>query len=82
MKAVFDNLTSGAGRMAEQEYNTDSAAHHEANPIKVNMRLARLSTQMHIMDWPKAQQEDLEIKATMDWVTLIRRKQSHGQSSW
>ena len=25
MKAVFNNLTSGAGRRAEQEYNTDSA---------------------------------------------------------
>ena len=27
MKAILDNLTSGAGRRAEQEYNTDSAAH-------------------------------------------------------
>ena len=26
MKVVFDNLTLGAGRRAEQEYNTDSAA--------------------------------------------------------
>ena len=30
MKAVFDNLTSEAGRRAEQEYNTDSAANREA----------------------------------------------------
>ena len=27
MNAAFDNLTSGAGRRAEQEYNIDSAAH-------------------------------------------------------
>ena len=27
MKAVFNNLTSGAGRRVEQEYNTGSAAH-------------------------------------------------------
>ena len=27
MKAVFDNLTSGASRRAEQEYDIDSAAH-------------------------------------------------------
>ena len=26
-KAIFDNLTSGAGRRTGQEYNTDSAAH-------------------------------------------------------
>ena len=50
MKAVFDNLSSGAGRRAEQEYNTDSAAHREADSIKVNMRSARLSIQMHVMD--------------------------------
>ena len=31
MKAVFDNLTSGTGRRAEQEYNTDSAANQEDN---------------------------------------------------
>ena len=50
MKAVFDNLTSGAERRAEQEYNTDSAAHREADSIKVDVRSARLSTQMHVMD--------------------------------
>ena len=27
IKAIFDNLTSGAGRRAEQEYNMDSAAY-------------------------------------------------------
>ena len=31
MKAVFDNLTSGAGRRAEQEYNIDSATHCKAD---------------------------------------------------
>ena len=44
MKAVFDNLISGAGRRAEQEYNTDSAAHREADSVKVKVRSARLST--------------------------------------
>ena len=43
MKAVFNNLTSGAGRRAEQEYNTDSAAHGEADSVKVNVRSARLA---------------------------------------
>ena len=55
MKAVFDNLTSGASRRTEQEYNTDSAAHQEAYSIEVNVRSARLSTQMHVTDWPEAQ---------------------------
>ena len=83
MKAIFDNLTSGASRRAEQEYNTDSAAHQEADSIKVSVRSARLNTQMHVMDWAKGQHKDPEIEATMDWCHLnIRRNWSHGQSSW
>ena len=34
MKAIFNNLTSGAGRRAEQEYNPSSATHHEADSIR------------------------------------------------
>ena len=67
MEAVFDNLTSEAGRRAEQEYNTDSAAHREADSVEVNVRSARLSTQMHVTDWAEPQCKDPEIKATMDW---------------
>ena len=67
MKAVFNNLTSGAGRRAEQEYNIDSVAHTEADSVKVNMRSARLSTQMHATDWTETQCEDPEIEAIMDW---------------
>ena len=74
MKAVIDNLTSGAGRRAEQEYNTDSAAHREADSVKVNVRSARLSTQMHVTDWAEAQCEDPEIKATMDLCWFDRKK--------
>ena len=74
MKAVFDNLTSGAGRRAELEYQADSAAHHEANSIEVSIHSTRLSTQMHIMDLAEAQHDDPEIKAAMDWCHLNRRK--------
>ena len=81
MKAVFDNLTSGAGRQAEQEYKTDSAAHREADSVKVNMRSARLSTQMHITDWTEAQREDTEIKASMDWCHLDRKKSEPWKSN-
>ena len=31
MKAIFDKLTSGAGRKAEQEYNVDSQIHDEVD---------------------------------------------------
>ena len=55
MKAIFDNLTSGASRRAEQEYDPDSAAHQETNSIKVNVKSARLNTQMHVTDWAEAQ---------------------------
>ena len=66
MKAIFDNLTSRAGRRAEQEYNTNSAAHRKANSIEVNVISARLSTQMHVTDWAEAQREDPEIETAMD----------------
>ena len=74
MKAVFNNLTSGTGQRAELEYSIDSAAHHEANSIKVSAKSVRLSTQMHVMDWAEAQHEDPEIEATMDWCCLDERK--------
>ena len=54
MKAVFNNLTSGAGRRAEQEYYTDSAAHHKADSIEVNVRSVRLSIQIHVTDRAEA----------------------------
>ena len=74
MKAIFNNLTSGAGRRAEQEYNTDSATHHKADSIEVNVKSVRLSTQMHVTDWAEAQHEDPEIKAAMDWCCLNKKK--------
>ena len=74
MKAILDNLTSGAGRRAEQEYNTDSAAHPKANSIEVNMKSVRLSTQMHVTDWAEAQREDPEIKVAMDWCHFDKKK--------
>ena len=66
MKAVFNNLTSGTCRRAEQEYDIDSTTHCEADSIEVNVKLARLSTQMHVTDWAAAQRENPEIEATMD----------------
>ena len=74
MKAIFNNLTSGADRRPEQEFYTDSAAHQEADSIEVNMRPARLSTHMHVMNWAKVQCEDPEIEATMDWCCLDKKK--------
>ena len=74
MKNIFDNLTSGADRRAEQEFYTDSAAHHKADSIEVNVKLVRLSTQMHVTDWAEAQREDPEIEAIMDWCHLNKKK--------
>ena len=74
MKAVLDNLTSGASRRAELEYKADSAAHCKADSIEVSVWSIRLSTQMHVMDWAEVQCEDTEIKAAMDWCHLDRRK--------
>ena len=74
MRAVFGNLTSGAGRRAELEYSINSAAHRKADSIKVSVKSVRLSTQMHVMDWALAQHEDPEIEATMDWCCLDKKK--------
>ena len=74
MKTIFNNLTSGAGRRAEQEYDFGSATHHEANSIEVRVKSARLSTQMHVTDWAEAQHEDQEIEAAMDWCHLNKKK--------
>ena len=74
MKAIFNNLTSGAVRRAEQEYNTSSATLHKANSIEVSVKSVRLSTQMHVTDWAEAQHEDPEIKAAMDWCCLNKKK--------
>ena len=71
MKAIFDNLTSGAGRRAELEY---SPIHNEADSIKVSVKSARLNSQMHVTNWAEAQWEDPEIKAAMDWCQLNRKK--------
>ena len=74
MKAVFDNLTSGAGRRAELEYSADSAAHCKVDSIEVSVKSMRLSTQMHVMDCAKAQHEDTKIEAAMDWHCLNKKK--------
>ena len=74
MKAIFDNLTSGASRGAELEYSVDSAAHRKADSIEVSVKSMRLSTQMHVTDWAEAQHEYPEIKAAMDWCHLDKKK--------
>ena len=81
-KAVFNNLTLGAGRRAELEYKADSAAHHEADSIKVSVWSIRLSTQMHVTDWAETQHEDPEIEAAMDWCHLDRRKSQPWTEQW
>ena len=73
IKAIFNNLTSGAGRRAEQEYVTGSAAYLKVGAIEVNVRSARVSTQMHVTDWAEAQREYLDIEAAMDWCCLDKK---------
>ena len=74
MKAVFNNLTLGAGRRAELEYGINSLICDEADSIEVNAKSARVNSQMHVTDWTEAQREDLEIKAPMNRCQLDRKK--------
>ena len=55
MKAIFDNLTSGAGRRAEPEYSTDSSIHDEADSVEISVKSAQLNSQMHVTNWVEAQ---------------------------
>ena len=78
MKAIFENLTLGAGRRAELEYNVDSLIHDEADSIKVtylvSVKSARLNSQMHVTNWNEAQWEGPEMEAAMDWCQFNRKK--------
>ena len=74
MKAIFDNLTLGAGRRAELECNIDSLIHDEMDSIEASVKSARLNSQMHVTNWAEAQWEDPEIKAAMVWCQLNRKK--------
>ena len=74
MKAVFDNLTLGAGGRAELECNVDSPIHDEADSIEVSVKSARLNSQMHVTTWAEAQWEDPKIEAAKDWCWLNRKK--------
>ena len=74
MKAIFNNLTLGAGRRAELECNMDSSIHNEVDSIEVSVKSARLNSQMHVTNWAETQWEDPEIGAAMDWCQLNRKK--------
>ena len=74
MKAIFNNLTLGAGRRAELECNVDSTIHDEADSIEVSVKSARLNSQMHVTNWAEAQWDDPEIRAAMDLCQLDRKK--------
>ena len=74
MKAVFDNLTSGAGRRAKLEYDTHSPIRDEADSIEISVKSAQVSNQMHVTDWSEAQWEDPKLKAAIDWCQLDRKK--------
>ena len=83
MKAVLNDLTSGARRRAELEYGINTPICDEVDSIEVDVKSARVNSQMHITDWAEAQWEDPEIKAVMDWTGagLIGRSLNCGHSN-
>ena len=54
--------------------NIKLTLHYEAKSIEMSVWSARLSTQMHVMEWAEVQHENPEIKATIDWCHLDKRK--------
>ena len=74
MKAVFDNITNGAGRWAEWEWNQESVVTTEVDPIEIEAQAASPNTPMHITDWAQAQREDPELEANIDWCLNDKKK--------
>ena len=66
MKAVFDNLTMGAGRWAELDWDRESMVTTEADSIEIEAQAAWPNTPMHIKNWARAQREDPELEAALD----------------
>ena len=67
MKAVFGNLTMGAGRWAEWEWDQESVVTAEADSIEMEAQAAQPNTHMHITDWAQTRREDPELEAALDW---------------
>ena len=74
MKAVFDNLTIGAGTWAEWEWDRESTVTTEADSIEIEARAARPNTPMQVTDWAQAQREDPELEAALDWCLNDKKK--------
>ena len=74
IKAVFDNLTMGAGRRVEREWDQESSVATEADSIEIEVWAAQPNTPMHVTDWTQAQREDPELSATLDWCLLVSKK--------
>ena len=82
MKAVFDNLTSGAGRRAELKCNVDSPIDDEVDSIEVSVKSARLNSQMHVTNWAETQWEDLRSELPWTGVYSIERSPNHGLNNY
>ena len=74
MKAIFDNLTMGAGRRTEREWDRESSVAMEADSIEIEAQAARCNTPRHVTDWTQAQREVPELSATLDWCLQDRKK--------
>ena len=73
VKAIFDNLTMGAGRRVEREWDWVSSVAMEADLIEIKAWAAQ-HTHMHVTDWTQAQREDPELSATLDWCLQDHKK--------
>ena len=74
MKAIFDNLTMGAGRQAEWDWDWESAVTAKADSIEIEAWAAQRNTLMHITDWVQAKREDPELEAAMYWCLNDKKK--------
>ena len=81
MKAVFDNLTSGASRRAELGYKVDSAAHHEADSIEVSVQSRDRAHRCTSWTGLKFNVKTLRSKLPWTGVASIEGDPSHGLNS-
>ena len=67
IKAVLDNLTMGAGRRAEREWDQEFSLVAEPDSKETEARAAQPNTPLHVTDWAQAQREDPELEVDTDW---------------
>ena len=62
VQALFDGITMGTNRCAESKLDQSIIIDKKEDDINLGVKVARLKTPMHVIDWAEAQKEDPELQ--------------------